>query len=106
MISVGFRGFTRWEAQLGHAAGRGTAMLYWDYFERLKRLVGFAPANEWFLVYLREAEHDQWTLRLGFDCEWESLIRGGSDNFEDARGHPARVVRGATVLLAQGEVAL
>lgn len=154
MISVGFRGFTRWETQLGHAAGgpatsrpcvvaealsdlwdggphlemdailhmneipaevvvygedlqveepKGTAILYWDYFDRLKKVVGFAPANEPFMAHLREADHTGWTLRLGFDRDWESLIKGDSGNFEDARGHPARIVRGATVLMVQGE---
>ena len=157
MISIGFRGFTSWDMQLGHAAGgpatsrpclvaaalselwdggphlemeavpamneieaevvvyadgpaledpKGTAILYWDYFDRLKKVVGFAPADAAFLDYLRLADHSGWTLRLGFDREWEALIRGESDNFEDARGHPARLVRGATVLMARGDGAL
>lgn len=157
MISIGFRGFTKWQPQLGHAAGgpaagrpclvadslsdlwdgsphlemdavdamndiasevvvfagdvfedepKGTAMLYWDYFDRLKKVVGFAPATEAFMRQLQDADEQNWTLRLGFDRSWESLIKGESDNFEDARGHPARMVRGASVLMAQGEGAL
>lgn len=157
MISIGFRGFTRWETQLGHAAGgpaagrpclvaealsdlwdggphlemdavpamndiaaevvvysedlqvdepKGTAMLYWDYFDRLKKVIGFAPANDTFLAYLRSVDHTGWTLRLGFQREWEELIKGDADNFEDSRGHPARMVGGAAVLMAQGEGAL
>ena len=157
MISIGFRGFTRWETQLGHAAGgpaagrpclvaealsdlwdggphmemdavpamndiaaevvvysedlqvdepKGTAMLYWDYFDRLKKVIGFAPANDTFLAYLRSVDHNGWTLRLGFQREWDELIKGDADNFEDSRGHPARMVGGAAVLMAQGEGAL
>jgi hypothetical protein len=157
MITIGFKSFTRWESQLGHAAGgpaesrpclvaeamsdlwdgsphlemeampsldgiaaevvvyadtleaetpRGTALLYWDYFDRLKRVVGFAPATTQFMDHLLAVDQNQWTLRLGFARDWEELIRGDSDNFEDARGHPARQVGGAVVLMARGEGAL
>jgi hypothetical protein len=54
-----------------------------------------------------------WEPRLGrgvqladFPRECEEPIKGGIRDFEDARGHSARLVGGATALLAPGEGAL